>query len=189
MKNIKPFNLFINEDLKTEPIDCDGCKYFNYSDLDRYPELKSPLYFMINKGELLKLNYMSPKEYLINVAKGFKASYDELMEWANNNSDRVERVNKYAEDMKNGDKFPIPYYTIGKSLQEGRHRALACLKLECKTIPVVVIEPIDYKTLPSRLAKFRGLSFEEVDKYFKNEGYNGITDLDYRELTRFFERD
>jgi hypothetical protein len=187
MKNIKPFNLFINEDLKTEPIDCDGCKYFDFSSLlYMYSGLEKPLYYMINKGELYKLNYISPKEYLTIVANNFGKSYDDMI---NSNVILKDKIDKYADDMKKGDKFPIPYHTIGKSSQEGRHRALACLKLGVKKIPVVSIEPIDYKTLPLRLSKFKGLSFEEVDKYFKNKGYDGITNLDYRELTRFLERD
>ena len=186
MKNIKKYKFFINEDLKTEPIDCDGCKYFDYTTLkNMYGGLNCPLYYMINKGVIYKLNYMSPKEYLIKVANGFKLSYDETINGIMINKDKI---NRYIENMKNGDKFPIPHYTIGNSLQEGRHRVLACLKLGCKTIPVVSIEPIDYKTLPSRLAKFKGLSFEEVDNEFKKMGYDGITNLDYKDLTRFFER-
>lgn len=51
------------------------------------------------------------------------------------------KVEKYAENMKEGDVFPLPYLDYADNLQEGRHRALAFEKAfgEYKEFPVMVI--------------------------------------------------
>jgi hypothetical protein len=150
-----------------------------------YNGLEHPIYNMINKGKLYKLNHISPKEYLTIVSNNFGETYENMI---NSNVIDKSKISEYVEDMKRGDKFPIIFYTVGKSIQEGRHRALACLTLGCRMIPVVSIENIDYGKLPMMLSKFRGFSFDEVDSYFKYEGYYGISELDYRELTKYFDR-
>jgi hypothetical protein len=174
---------FINE--YNAPSDCDCCSYFDYNSLKNiYSGLEHPLYNIINKNKLYKLIYVSPKEYLIKVSNNFKTSYDDMI---NSGIISQKLVDKYAEAMKNGDKFPIIYYTVNSSAQEGRHRALACLKLGCKLIPVVTISELNSKKILNMIIELKGLSFEEVDNYFKNLGYDGISDLDYRELNNFFK--
>ena len=54
-----------------------------------------------------------------------------------------ELIDRYANDMLNGDKFPLPYLDYTTLNQEGRHRALAAINAygDDVIIPVIIIKP------------------------------------------------
>ena len=184
----------IKEELKNYELDsmlndikltnCDCCKYFDMESLEQYGALEKPLYYLINKREINTLEYISPKQYLYNIARGFGLTYDDAMGSAYND----EKAKKYAEMMKNGSKAPIGYYTDGKEGQEGRHRAAAAMILGCQQIPVVKMEKdIGNNYVKNIVSELKGLTFEEVNEIYKNNGYQGITALDWRELQNYIE--
>ena len=49
-------------------------------------------------------------------------------------------VDKYAEQMKQGTKFNLPYIDFRKEQQEGRHRALAAYKNNYNTMPCLILK-------------------------------------------------
>lgn len=122
--------------------------------------MEMPDYFYYNKNLSVKLEYMTPMEYIRACAAG-RFNYNtrrlgvSLEKEIAGTSPSL--VDKYASVMeskafKSGKKFPVPtieYDKRGSIHQEGRHRALAVQKLidEGKLprnykIPVVVVEEI-----------------------------------------------
>ena len=165
-------------------LECDCCKYFDMGSLKMYGGLENPLYYMINKREVNELEYINPKQYIHNIARGFGMSYDDAMGYAYND----DKSNKYVEMMKSGSKAPIGYYVDGKSEQEGRHRASSAIKLGCKLMPVVKItKGISNEYIRDFVDTYKGYSREELDKIFKEKGYNGISDLDWREFNNYIK--
>lgn len=163
--------------------DCDCCKYFDMNSLNRYVEYDKPLYSLISKRRIGELKYVTPKQYIYKIAMGFGGlSYDDALAAYND-----EIGVKYSEAMKRGDKFPIGYFTIGNSNQEGRHRAMAAMKLGCSSIPVLAFQEISYDDALEYANAFKDKSFEELDEQFKTMGYKGITKLGYHELQRFID--
>lgn len=164
-------------------VECDGCQYFDFQSLKRYfPGYENPLYSLLWKKTIEELIYISPQEYIENIAKGFKTTVDYQFNLINN-----KLVNKYIDDFKNGDKFPIIYYTENRSEQEGRHRAMAMLKMNIKKIPVIRKEYVSDIYIKSIFNKIKNMNRDEVNQYFINKNYNGITDLDWRELKNYIE--
>ena len=98
-------------------------------------------YMRFEKGEDAHLEYMTAKEYMECCSKIFGKSVDYLY----NNLPDKSSVDKYAQDMLNGDIFPLPYVNFATNQQEGRHRALAVAKAygEDAELPVIVIYPSD----------------------------------------------
>jgi hypothetical protein len=167
-----------------ENIECS--KYFDLDEIYKeYVEFYMPLYSIINKHKTAKLVYISPKQYIYNVARGFGGlSYEDTISPTTNGL-----IEKYAEDMKRGDKFPVIYYTKNGSGQEGRHRALAAEKLGCKYIPVIEFIKLTPSEVKIMAMQFSGDSFEEVNDYFIEEGFkNGITQKCYNDLQMYLER-
>ncbi len=192
MKNI--IKKILKEELKNYEIDnmlndikstkCDCCKYFDMDSLQNYGGLDKPLYHLINKNQIHTLEFISPKQYIYKIARGFGLSYEDAMGAAYND----EKAKKYASMMENGSKAPIGYYVDNKPDQEGRHRAAAAMILGCEEIPVVKIEKdVNNSYIRSVVNELNGLSFEEVNDIYKNNGYNGITGLDYSELKRYID--
>lgn len=190
-ENIKKLlreNLINNEFLKesilfkeNENIDsCDCCKYFDTNSYSNYDGLTHPLYTIINKSKSFSIKYIDPKQYLYSVARGFGVSYEDSMMHVSD-----EKIKKYVNDMKNGDKFPIGYYEDNKPNQEGRHRAVALLEIGCQTMPIVVIKNLSPEQIKKIVLTFKDYSKEELDSKFKNMGYHGISDLDWRELQNY----
>ena len=161
---------------------CDGCKYCDYKSLDKYLGFTNPIYSAIAKSKLYELVYMTPKEYIYKIASGFGVSYADTM-----SAYSEEKSKKYAEDMRNGAKFPIGYYTDDDPDQEGRHRAMACMILDVKTIPVVKIIKLGYSVVVKYVKNFQHYTREQLDEYYKDITPNGITDLDWREITNYIE--
>lgn len=163
-------------------LDCDCCKYFDMDSLENYGALQHPLYYIINKREINELEYMEPKQYLYTIARGFGISYDDAMGHVYQDDKAI----KYAEMMKSGNKAPIGFYVDGKPNQEGRHRAAAAIKLECKLIPVVkIIENLSNKYIHDFVNTYKDYTREQMDTLFKEKGYDGITSLDWREFNNY----
>lgn len=167
-------------DLNTASCDC--CKFFDMDSLGNYGGIKNPIYFAINKREIHTLIYMDPKQYIYKIANGFGLSYADALSYAYND----EKAVKYAEMMQSGSKAPIGYYVEDKEDQEGRHRASAAMKLNCKQIPVIKIErDLSNNYIHSFVKELVGMSREEVNTIFVNKGYDGITGLDWSELNNY----
>lgn len=79
---------------------------------------------------------MSPDEYMDRCSKEvFKNPIEDTYD----GMDRKEDTNEYAEMMKSGTKFDMPYIDTKSKNQEGRHRALAAKQIGIKTIPVLYL--------------------------------------------------
>ena len=92
------------------------------------------------KGKTATVVEMSPDEYMERAYRQiFKkpskrgSAFAEIPETS-------EKVTQYAEAMRNGEKFPLPYLDYTNAGQEGRHRALAAKMAGIDKIPVVVID-------------------------------------------------
>ena len=185
MKLSQIYQQILNETLfkearVTDPCEC--CEYFDFSDIgDRYSGLMHPVYYILEKGETHELKHISPRQYIHNIARGFgNLSYDDAIAHVNQDN-----VKKYAEAMKRGDKFPVGYYREGDGGQEGRHRALALMNVGCEEMPVVVIKKVSQDTANNFARKYKDYSREELDTVFKQIGYDGISDLDWRTFNTF----
>ena len=79
---------------------------------------------------------MSPKEYLQRCAYQIfdSATIESTIAALDENN-----VKKYAEQMKSGTKFDMPYLNFMSGQQEGRHRAAAAMQAGIKKIPVLVV--------------------------------------------------
>lgn len=171
----------IKEEL--DNISCD--KYFDLDSIyDQYVEFYMPLYSIINKRKTAKLIHISPDQYIRNIARGFGGlSYDDALIPVKDNI-----VNKYAQDMLKGDKFPVPYFVDNKSDQEGRHRAMAAKKNGCELIPVIKFIELSDSKIYLMLIDFKGEPFEVVNDYFIEQGFKrGITQKCFNDLQRYFE--
>jgi hypothetical protein len=163
-------------------LDCDCCKYFDMTSLQNYGGLEHPIYYIINKREINELEYISPEQYIHNIARGFGISYADAM----NGAYQDDKAVKYAEMMQSGSKSPIGFYTENKGSQEGRHRAAAAMKLECKLIPIVkIVQNLSNEYVHDFVDTFKDYSREQLDTIFKEKGYNGISDLDWREFNNY----
>ena len=176
--------LLFMEDVTQESCDC--CKYFDFSHSQAgayYGGLTHPLYHELEKGIRHELKYVSPKRYMEEIARGFGMSYDEAMK---SNAINWATVKEYAEKMKSGVKFPIGYYKRGGS-QEGRHRALAAMELGCESIPVVLFTNVDRDEGKYIATRYKDLPRERLDQIYKDKGYDGISDLDWRTLRSYVD--
>jgi hypothetical protein len=163
-------------------IDCDCCKYFDMDSINIYGGFEHPIYYIINKREINELEYITPEQYIHTIARGFGISYDDAM----NGAYQDDKAIKYAEMMKAGSKSPIGFYTDGKPSQEGRHRAAAAMKLDCKLIPIVkIINNLSNEYVNNFVNTFKDYSREQLDTLFKEKGYHGISDLDWREFNNY----
>jgi poly(A) polymerase Pap1 len=169
----------LREGLLRESNDCDCCKYFDYSSLSNYG-LDKPLYYLIEKWQKLELINIKPKQYIFNIARNFGGlSYEDAIEHINDDN-----VKKYAQAMENGDKFPIGHYTEGGSGQEGRHRALAAMRLGCETIPILKITKLNYEDVMEFIKNHRDYDREQMDRLFDNEVYKGVHNLGWQNFDR-----
>jgi hypothetical protein len=180
--NIHDIDVMLNSINSSQ--NCDCCKYFDMKSLENYSGLEHPLYYIISKRELQEIEYLKPKQYLYKIANGFGLSYADVLGSAYSD----EKAEKYSLMMKNGSKAPIGYYVDGKSDQEGRHRASSAMKLGCNIIPVVKInKDLSNNFVNNYVTNIKDLSREELNKLFKDKGYKGISDLDWRELQNYIK--
>lgn len=104
-------------------------------------------YAETEKGESNSVILMRPQDYL-NILKFYGNLNDDL----ESNMRAESSTAKYADDMRNGDKFPVPYinfrYDESGALvlggQEGRHRAIAAQMAGVDRIPVAIKYPNDW---------------------------------------------
>lgn len=105
-----------------------------------------PNYYNVAKGKTAEIIYMTPAQYMELCVQGFDSTLAK-QEMSTNR----ERVKQYANDILNGDLFPlmsVEYYNGGFD-QEGRHRAMAIQHLmdeskipEDTEIPVVIVTEV-----------------------------------------------
>lgn len=183
-ENSTPISIVDEYFIKEGPdFNCDCCKYFDIESLDRLGGFEHPVYHMMEKMKRHTLKFIKPKQYIYAIARGFgNLSYDDATAHVN-----WENVDKYAEAMQSGSKFPIGYYREGKADQEGRHRALAAAKIGCEAIPVVVIEDLDRDDVDELAYSLKGMSKEEIDTKFKEMGHDNLSGLDYRTIKNYIE--
>ena len=82
------------------------------------------------------ISEMSPDEYMERCSKEV---FENPIEDTYDGMDRKDDTNKYADMMKSGTKFDMPYLDVLNKGQEGRHRALAAKQNGIKTIPVLYL--------------------------------------------------
>lgn len=123
---------------------------FNNNSRETYGDLINPNskvgnatthdYYKFEKGEDAILTYMTGDEYINKcIYDIFKSNYNKVV----TNSVDWNKVDKYAELMKQGVKFPTPYLNYTNAGQEGRHRALAFKQAfgDDAEMPVIEIYP------------------------------------------------
>ena len=89
----------------------------------------------------VKVVEMTPLEYLNACSKyAWETPVQDGIDFA-----EQDKISRYAEDMKKGDKFPMPVLDLKDHTQEGRHRALTAQKNGIKTIPVLIVSDSDVK--------------------------------------------
>ena len=96
--------------------------------------------YVLNKGGYTDayIAEMTPEEYLKLCGKyGWQHIYDNIDEIIEHTPDK-HLIDEYAEMFKQGKKAPMPVLDINHRSQEGRHRALACVKAGIKTMPVLI---------------------------------------------------
>lgn len=180
MKYLKIF-----EDFKDIITQCDGSKYFDMKNIgDIYSAYENPLYSLVYKRKIEELIFMSPKQYIYTIARNFgNISYEDTLLHINH-----DKINLYAEQMKKGAKFPVGNYQENSSLQEGRHRAVALMKLGCNCMPLIKITlDVPNSYINKVVNELKDMSREEVNQYFVDKNYQGITDLDWRELHSYIK--
>lgn len=156
---------------------------FDINDKYNYVEFKHPLYCILSKNRSAIIKMMSPKKYFGIISKNFDLSYEDTVDSPAIVKSNVE---KYSKDMLNGDKFPLPYYRKNTSLQEGRHRVLACMKLGIEVIPVIEFFELSYDEVKEIAYSLKDKSEQDVKKYLLSKGHDVFTGLDKRELVNVF---
>ena len=88
-----------------------------------------------------------------------------------------ETAKRYAEMMKSGTKFDLPYLDYKRGDQEGRARALAAKQLGASEIPVVIAEeyeptpPAPVEEKPIEATKKR-LTLNEINRAIEEAGFD-----------------
>jgi hypothetical protein len=91
-------------------------------------------YFNKEKGIDFNMSEMTPDDYLSTVDSGFSHGVMSGIDQS--------KVDRYAEKMLNGEKFPALTldYSSGRLSQEGRHRSLAAKKAGINSVPVLTVK-------------------------------------------------
>lgn len=107
-----------------------GMSYYN-----NFLNDKDAKYMKYAKGKIGTIQYMPPDVYIEKCAYDiFNSTVEKTLRGINDIN-----IDKYAEQMKNGEKFDLPVLDYSGKTQEGRHRALAMKKLGIKLMPVLVV--------------------------------------------------
>lgn len=170
IKKFEDYNSDVN------PFDMDS-KY-------QYVEFTNPLYCILSKNKSAIIKYMTPRKYLETIAKGFNLSYQDTID---SNAVSDDLVDRYANDMLRGDKFPLPFIRRDTSLQEGRHRTLAAMKIGVKEIPVIEFFYLTYDEVKNIAYGLKNKSENEVERFLIDRGFDRFTALDKRELVNVFK--
>jgi hypothetical protein len=110
--------------------------------IPHYDEMLSDNENAKSKGySYVKVVEMTPLEYLNACSKyAWETPVQDGIDFA-----EQDKISRYADDMKKGDKFPMPVLDLKDHTQEGRHRALTAQKNGIKTIPVLIVSDSDVK--------------------------------------------
>lgn len=108
---------------------CESTSVFHRSTGDSNIDAKIKNIIMMSPDEYLKQAYSATDERLGGSFEGWMAS----------NERTKEDVVRYADAMKNGDVFPMPWIDYDAGSQDGRNRALAAKLLGMEEIPVGII--------------------------------------------------
>jgi hypothetical protein len=61
------------------------------------------------------------------------------------------------------------------------------LQMGVKKMPIIKIKYVSKKYVENVVNEIKNLTRDEVNQYFINKGYKGITDLDWRELQSYIK--
>lgn len=133
---------------------------------DNFLDEKDLEYMRKSKNRDGKIVMMTPDDYYEEASKIFKIS-------SNNNTDvaslvkqrSTKTIDKYVQDMKNGDQFPLPYLNYADGSQEGLHRMLAAKRAFGPDVkyPVLVVTAYDQKREDAWKLRKEILDFERYD--------------------------
>lgn len=135
--------------------------------------LKKPAYHKKAKGIERSIDFMSPEEYFNLIER--KIDFQREVGRAFRDIADPEVVRKYAKEMEEGAKFPMPGLEYGNKRyfgQEGRHRMLAAEKLGIDRVPVLRIRTAK-KTIP-KIEKF-----EKLESYPPGETIDSFAERDW----------
>ena len=98
---------------------------------------RNPAYFNRDKNIEKTIEHMPVDAYI-------KTAGDMLTsKWGSETKSRLEtsgdKVKQYAELMKQGEKFPLPFLDFIDNLQDGLHRVEAAKLLGINKVPVIII--------------------------------------------------
>ena len=96
-------------------------------------------YYRKKKGIIYDIVLMSPDRYFASVSelKGFSSAREQRA------SVTEARAQEYAETMRSGDRFALPWLDYDYNGQEGKHRARALEILGVRFFPVMVVRGLD----------------------------------------------
>lgn len=168
--DIPPATADLEQDPKKNPLNesVNGVSLFNtqrtgMSFYDDFLNPKDHDYKKLCKGLKGTIVMMTPDEYISKLGSAiFHCSKERVLrgvDWDN--------VDKYADQMRAGNKFDIPILNVAQGTQEGRHRALAAQKLGADKIPILVVQKYDpYKELgmPKSMSLWYGHTLCWTDK-------------------------
>lgn len=114
----------------------------NLSDFPRYVSnyFSNPTYFNREKNIKIDIVDMSVDVYIREAKKLLSTSWGRAT--VNRKSTNSDKVEIYAEKMKQGVKFPLPYLSYIDGLQDGLHRVEAAKLIGVRTLPVAVINHV-----------------------------------------------
>lgn len=117
--------------------------------------MADPEYFADEKNRKHGMVMMDPREYIDRALKGFQREYPNYSKQELIASRDEKLVDKYAQEMKGGDKFPTLTldYSMGFS-QEGLHRALAAIKAGINKVPVMMVSMTRNKVRKGKRAHY-----------------------------------
>lgn len=125
--------------------------------------IENPSYYFFNKQIEARIEIMSPQEYLDKC--GIMQNNKDDIE--NSSVISQENLKKYADKIKSGEIFPLPYLDYSSKGQEGRHRAIVLKRLGVQEMPVLIINKVS-DTIISTYSKFiknNYNTFEEANKF------------------------
>lgn len=123
-------------------IDTTNILPFDVADVSSLPQyivnyFNNESYFNKEKNIKITKTYMSTDEY-INTAESMLSK-----NYGNSTISRKitgnDKIEKYAELMRQGTKFPLPYLSYIDNLQDGLHRVEAAKLIGIKSIPVLIV--------------------------------------------------
>lgn len=170
-------------------------EYKNYNNCDYFGDKTGisfydtafdlPLYYFLEKHVKVKIEYMSPDDFLRKISsKTF--SYEAQIEYLKSSQKNVDSLKKKMQDDIKID-MPHILYTERSIEHEGRHRSMAAKQLGCEKMPVSIFKMITMEDKKKFLSKHANDSFDDLNEYFKNLGFKGISDLGYRTFERQVE--